>query len=1252
MKIKRLLSILLAVLLVIPSFAFASSSEEFDETMYLEKAREVLKNRALTVDDMAKRDIRFNDNKPEYDPEDEVRLIVEVSGRPVRNISSISSERDIQALKTTQQAVMNEIKAVDEQVEFRHQFFQGINGFSISTKYKNLEEIKKIPGVTNVHIANKYVRDMSTSKELVNLTKTWNELGYKGEGMLVAVIDTGIDWTHKDFTLTDPSSAKYPTKESIQDKLWSTEVPDTWYSEKVPTGYDWADNDTDVIPNLSHPLASPHGVHVAGTVAANGDILGVAPEAQLLAEKVFSDDDEYAYADDIVAGIIHAINMDADVINMSLGAVAGFVNPEDPEQKAISLAVDNGIIVAVSAGNSAYNTAAIYNPYASNPDIGVVGSPGVGLDTIQVASFENDIITGPVLEYGNGKTALYAQAGNHNPVEVFNGQEIEYVYCGLGGEDADFEGKDLSGKIALIQRGAYNFTDKIMNAQNHGAAGVIVFNHESGGNDLVNMMYPEEGTIPAVFIGNTVGNELLQLDNKVVKFGGNIGTGINPHKGEMSDFTSWGLTPDLEFKPEITAPGGDIWSTVNGDKYESMSGTSMAAPHVAGGSALVSQALQERGYAKNRDLVELAKILMMNTAKPIVDPNSEADTYYSPRRQGAGLMQIDEALETPAYVVGEDGKAAVSLKEIDDVTNFTLTLTTLDDVTVSNSVYYAVYANVLTDLTFTDEYGYEYLSIEAVPVDGALLSLNGTNINDTVGEAVYLEKDSMLNLNFTLDLSGADLPTERFVEGFIEFRPTDENHHLPTLSVPYVGFYGDWDEPNNIDLPMWDAETYLGITGLYDNWNLYTLGADLEGIVDPNNVAISPNGDFYYDGALPVFTLLRNAKEFKVYVEDESGNVVKEVFDNLTWENADGIKELEEGLRKNVFESSMYWLDFMFEWDATDNSGSLVPDGQYNIVLESKIDFDGAITQELVLPVKVDTEYPTFEGDITVTQTAEGYTIDWNVVDKVSGINAYVVFINGDVNNPIVTTQSSVTVDVEPTSVAIIAEDFAGNAELRWTGDPVIVDASIFDTVTVDGNYVSYERPAQLIAQTIRPVNWTVTVEDPSGEIVDTLTTKMTSFFNETWTPDQYAQSGTYKAVFTVEDIIDGSTATVEQQFEVYNYASIVKEVKLLDINGIEIETASRNTTVQVETTVENLGPNTISPTIIVKVTDSYGRVINIGSINVDNLESGGIQKVTTGFTIPSNSPVGTYKAEVYVWDNWSDMNALSQSGSMQFIVE
>lgn len=344
---------------------------------------------------------------------------------------------------------------------------------------------------------------------------------------------------------------------------------------------------------------------------------------------------------------------------------------------------------------------------------------------------------------------------------------------------------DVGGKVALVVRGGNtpNFVDKIQNAQDAGAAGIIVRNHETGGEELVNMMTPPVQTIPAVFIGYQGGLALLELENKMVTFTDEMMGVPNPNSGLLADSSSWGTTPSLELKPEITAPGAQIYSTLNDDKYGVMSGTSMAAPHVAGGSALVMEYIKEHGEYGNLSLAEqtrLAKILLMNTANIIFD---EYETEYSPRRQGAGLMNLYGAVSTPVRVVNAaTNEAKVELKDFED-TEFTMTFKAIND--TDTDATYDVDVVVLTD--FIHPLGLNLLVSDYI-----------YDADIDAPDTIIVPANDEIEFDVTINI-GTDetIYWNMFVEGFVTL--VDPNDNNPALSVPYVGFYGDWGEPNILD---------------------------------------------------------------------------------------------------------------------------------------------------------------------------------------------------------------------------------------------------------------------------------------------------------------------------------------------------------------------------------------------------------------------------------------------------------------------
>lgn len=1001
MRNKRLLSIVLLFVLLLSTFSIASAAPDKSILQSLRpRADKPVQGRSLSINPKAK---GLNDS-------DEVRVVVELEDKPIIEYATENgvkvNELDKEMRKELKKQLLAEQKRVKEQLkangikmkEYKN-FVNVINGFSITTTFGAAKSIEQIPGVNKVSLVNEYERpkpDMVSSKDIVNARETWEGVGYNGEGMVVAIIDTGVDPSHKDMVLTNSENAKLQ-KEDVESKIASEEFPGQWRTEKVPYGYNYMDENQEIL-DLG-PDASEHGMHVAGTVGANGDeenggIKGIAPEAQLLAMKVFGNNPAMpsTFGDVIIKAIDDSVALGADVINMSLGSTASFVDHDDLEQVAVRRAAENGVICSISAGNSAQFGNGWDDPYTQNPDIGVVGSPGLSVESLQVAAIENTHMTATALEYVYNEEiykAGYATSGGLNPVTTFSGQ-IEYADCGLGTEDA-FSSVEVAGKIALIQRGGNIFVEKISNAQNNGAIGVIIYNSAAGGEGLINMAYPEDGRIPAVFIQRSHGLRLVELTEKYVQFKGDTTVVPNPDAGKMSSFTSWGTTPNLDFKPEITAPGGNIWSTAQNNVYQLMSGTSMAAPHVSGGAALVLQRVDEEFCLVGQERVEMAKNLLMSTAHPVCDKGLYNDYYRlseynftSPRRQGAGVMDLYAATTTPAIVTDSStGLSKVNLSEIDDNTTFTLTVDNFSDEPVS----YKVKGTVQTDLTDGE---YNFLETQGVYIDGTL-DADGPNGFWSGEFPITFDQDQIevpaggsVNLGVTIDLSNAVdwysnaplnaiFPNGTFIEGFVTLE--DVNDTNPDLNIPYLGFYGEWDDAPIIDdtnydedgIPFYGVTTMAWLDGAAGEY--YFLGYDAGGNPDANDIAFSPNGDGIADNTVPVLSFLRNARELDINILDEDGNKVRDL-------------AYEEYLRKNYHDGRypIYTSHDMWTWDGTINN-RLAEDGQYYYEINTRIDYPGAEWQTVTFPVKIDTAPPVIE-NIEYDKDAKLLTVTANDGDN------------------------------------------------------------------------------------------------------------------------------------------------------------------------------------------------------------------------------------------------------------------------------
>lgn len=1006
-KLNKFLALLLVMALILPGFTFANDASNLKNTAVeskLDGSELKTFERALGKFDsnLKTESVSLTEQLEEFFKDsDEVRIIVELKTEPAivqatrmntryGNMSNSAIQKIEQQINNEQELLKKSIELNKVSMQYLNSFNTTFNGFSGMVKFGDIAIIEKLPQVNKVYISNEYERpdikpDMDTSKDMIGTTPTW-DLGFKGEGTVIAIIDSGVDYTHRDMVLSEDTNPKLN-----QNSLIGKNLLGQYYTEKVPYGYNYYDLNNEV-RDLG-PSASMHGMHVAGIAGANGDtenggIKGVAPEAQILAMKVFSNDPLYrtTFSDIYLVAIEEAVRLGADVLNMSLGSAASFYMPESAEDVAITNATNNGIVCTVSAGNAGsmtYGWTATNSgyPWRQNPDIGLVGAPGLNKDTIQVASIENTHLKVNTVTYsidGVDARIPMAIAGNIIPSEVFT----EAVEFADGGSGHPSELANVAGKVALIVRGGLtpNFVDKIQNAQNAGAIGVIVRNHQTGGEALVNMATPSPHTIPAVFIGYNGGLALMGLQNKQVRFTDDLTTIANPNANKMAVSSSWGLTPSLEIKPEITAPGSNIYSTFNNDQYGTMSGTSMAAPHVAGGSALVLQYIKQHPIYSSLGLSEqtrLAKVLLMNTANIVFD---EYETEYSPRRQGAGLMNLYGAVTTPVRLVEETtNEAKVALKDFDS-TVFTMNFKAIND--SDTDVTYNVDTVVLKD----------YIH----PTGLNLLSTDYINADVDAPETITVPANGEITFAVTVDI-GADQTIYRnmFVEGFVSLTdPSDEN---ASLSVPFVGFYGDWSEPKILDgMRFIDpaGTSYFNRAGMlcFDPTGSGYYYTTPRIYMNPGTIAGYENGT---DNIMPYLSFMRNAEYVNYNILDSEGNNLRTIY-------------IQQFKRKNYINGgtgSPVGMITAAEWNGKVR-GEVVPDGNYQYEILAKIHYEGAAPQSKKVPITIDTKAPMLT-DVAFNQQTK--MLSWNSSDTGIGILGFMFNVNGVEIDPVVLGEAGKT---------------------------------------------------------------------------------------------------------------------------------------------------------------------------------------------------------------------------------------------------
>ena len=683
-------------------------------------------------------------------------------------------------------------------------------------------------------------------------------VGYDGSGVVVAVLDTGLDYTHTAFDEERFTSTQLTmTPESINGKVSKLRAAEytpgltaanVYISKKVPYAYDYADHDADV-----YPLESEHGTHVSGVIVGKDDeITGVAPNAQLVSMKVFSDKTSGARTSWLLAALEDCVTLDVDVINMSLGSSSGFTEesgPEEFDEKQIySSIAEHGISLVAAAGND-YNATFGSEKngnlgLTTNPDSAVIGSPGSYTSALAVASISG--IKTPYLLY-EGQIVYFTESADQSsetrhfvegilPAGVTE-QEFEYVTVPGIGRSADYgtlTGEyDVKGKIALVRRGDTTFEDKARIAQSKGAIGVIIYNNVSG--DIT--MTVGTVKIPVCSVSRDNGELLSSVPSGKIKVSTTQVAG--PF---MSDFSSWGPTPDLRIKPEITAHGGDIYSSVPGQAYDRLSGTSMAAPNQAGVTALVRQYVQKTFPNATRvEQLQYTNQIMMSTADIAKNTNN---LPFSVRKQGAGLANLIKATTTPAYIstFARDDEA-VANQSPDRFTDELIDKAKIEygDDKAKTGVYklkfnlnnisdsqlsYDLDAIVMSEgISETKTYkGAQTVTQEGYMLDGAKVTVESVTGGSNSGNVVTVGGKGCATVTVTIELGESDkqyldqmsdlkdsngqslgtFENGMYVEGYITLKSQQENG--VDLNVPYLAFYGDWTKAPIFDLDYFETD--------------------------------------------------------------------------------------------------------------------------------------------------------------------------------------------------------------------------------------------------------------------------------------------------------------------------------------------------------------------------------------------------------------------------------------------------------------
>lgn len=762
-----------------------------------------------------------------------LELIVELEGEPLLLAGQAQRER----LEEEQDSLLEQIRALDGggQTELSGRCVMTLNALVLRAPASLKEKIEALDGVERVTTA-----ALFEAPEELSMGRTESfgsgaagvmagvedafEQGLDGSGVVIAVLDSGLDLDHPAFSARnmDEDAVKLGLDEvssamsglNAQRYRKGLTARQVWHSAKVPFAFNYAGHSADV--SHGQDVSDDHGTHVAAIAAGvqtEECAAGAAPGAQLLVMKVFGDDGNTTSEGVLLAALEDAASLGADVVNLSLGTVWGFSDDgRQPYVKALETLAKAGAVVCAAAGNeysSAHgNNSGLDLSSAGNVDTGVVSKPGALDGVLSVTSVNNAKIfaDGFYVDMGGGKKSFVpmGDTGKNFGIRSFkdlldveghrNGAYEYAVVPGLGAEE-DFKRVDVKGRIALIQRGELSFAEKCNRAFAKGALAAVIWNNAA---DTVSMDLSgvEKGNdIPCVIVSREDGERMLQA-------AGSDGVGAltvlpgltlaDAQDGwEPSAFASWGPLSDLSLKPDVAGVGGNVYAAVNDGSYATRSGTSMSTPQASGMAALLLQYLRENRGLTGTKARERAMTLLLNTAVPM---RQEDAVEYSPRKQGAGLANVGRAVSTPVWLT-VDG-AALPKAELGDDKNQTgvyeFSFTAHNDSKHPQS--YAIHASVLT----------------AMAGDGMMLQQERqaeaqTAFSAFPGQIDVREDAALLTVpaqgtvcvHVTVRLSAAERTRLQrefkngiYMEGFVYLDSADRT--APDLSIPMLAFYGDW----------------------------------------------------------------------------------------------------------------------------------------------------------------------------------------------------------------------------------------------------------------------------------------------------------------------------------------------------------------------------------------------------------------------------------------------------------------------------
>ncbi len=861
---------------------------------------------------------------------------------------------------------------------------------------------------------------------------------YKGEDMTIAILDSGFTLTHELFTITDETPRI--TKESSDALLSDTSIADNenapesvYVSPKIPFAYDYGDNDTDLSQNTydyhGTAMISIAAGNKALAEAINPDFVEIAPEAQILAMKVYSDLFGEVTANAMCAAIEDSLILGADVILIGITDMQNLEQSTETEKvnAAIAKAEAEGVIVVSAAGNAVNpGINSIFDREQSigmvtteNPDVGTLSWSGSINSTLCVTNADSNVIKSDCFILSDGthipysdSNQLFKDATNGKSFsDYFDGRTPEYIVTdGIGTPEELAVAGDLSGKLAVITRGDITFVEKAINAANLGAIGVIVVDTEINATSTLTMSMELTGApIPAIIVSKDSGALLAACEDKTitVKTGEAFTTKLR-ETPTIADGTAYGTTANLEIKPDLAAIGTSVCCAAYDGAYGYLTSTTAAAARVAGMCTLVKARFADLFTdIDNAELMNITKAVLVSSAQIVAPSYSVA---YSPRIQGGGTADLDFAMRA-GILLTSNGKYKIELGDnMERTLDFEITAYNFSGIKRMFKLDAIVGSDGFMDLPaialdsdndeqpLSERLGYSPSDTVSfilpftpfvkadVTLDGESSQLNSF-ANDYTAHRFALESGSSktFNVKITIDEETYNVYREKFengffIEGFMRLSAGND-----IASIPFLAFSGDFGAA-----PTLDADIYSGKQAIYDSTYLYldsvnsqsdhyqyklgkiTSGSSVEYSAD--RLVFSPINAGANSSVMLNLSLLRSVYDVTVTVSDSEGEVIStSEYKNLKRTYTD-------------YSSGRLTSPTLYIWNgrADDNSAYIYPDGDYTVTVsyrptasEEAASFSYKLSLDSTAPT-IETSEFIFDGDKTLFKLTAGdnYNVD------------------------------------------------------------------------------------------------------------------------------------------------------------------------------------------------------------------------------------------------------------------------------------